>query len=89
MEHLRADTDIVDLGGGVEGFYVGIDPPAGVPGIGKRRDVAVGDCDGDEDVGAGEGFNHIRVDIEDSDAVDDGVGFEEMGDGSWWWEVVA
>lgn len=89
MEHLGADTDIVDLGGGVKGFNVSIDPPAGVPGIGERRDVTVGDCDGDEDAGAGEGFYHIWVHVKDSNAVDDGVGFEEVGYCSWWREVVA
>ncbi|KAL4572545.1 hypothetical protein LXL04_019325 [Taraxacum kok-saghyz] len=39
MEHLGADTDIVDLGGGVKGLYVGIDPPASVPGIGSNNEI--------------------------------------------------
>ncbi|KAF3962800.1 hypothetical protein CMV_012736 [Castanea mollissima] len=41
--------------------------------------VAVFDSDGDRDVGVGEGFKDVRVDIQDLDAVDDGLGFQEVG----------
>ena len=44
----------------------------------------VTDSDGDRDVGVGEGFKDVRVGVQDLDAVDDGLGFQEMGDlGKW------
>ena len=44
----------------------------------------VTDGDGDRDVGVGEGFKDVRVGVQDLDAVDDGLGFQEVGDlGKW------
>ena len=44
----------------------------------------VTDGDGDRDVGVGEGFKDVKVGVQDLDAVDDGLGFQEVGDlGKW------
>ena len=40
----------------------------------------VTDGDGDRDVGVDEGFKDVRVGVQDLDAVDDGLGFQEVGD---------
>ncbi|KAL4576268.1 hypothetical protein LXL04_012360 [Taraxacum kok-saghyz] len=79
----------MDLGGGVERLDVGIDPAAGVAGICKGRDIAVGDGDGDEDACSGESFDDGGVDVEDPDAVDGGAGFEEVSYFRRRWKVVA
>jgi len=89
VKNLGADTDVVDLGGGVEGFDVGSNPTAGVAGVGEGWDVAVRDGDGDEDAGVSESFDDVSVDIEDSDAVDGCAGFKEVSDFGGWWEIVA
>ena len=36
----------------------------------------------------GKGFEDVRVGVEDLDAVDGGLGFEEVGHLGVWWEVV-
>lgn len=89
MEHLRADADVMELGSWVKRLDVGVHPPEGVPGVGERRNVAVGDGDGDEDAGVGEGFDDVGIDVKDFDPVDYCSGFQELGDLRVWWEVVA
>lgn len=89
VENLGAHTDVVDLGGRIERLDVGIDPAAGVTGICKGRDIAIGDGDGDEDAGVGKSFDDGGVDVEDPDPVDDGAGFKEVSDFRGWWKVVA
>ena len=42
--------------------------------------VIDGDGDRDVGVGIGEGFKDVRVGIQDLDAVDDNLGFQEVGD---------
>ena len=65
----------------------------GHPGLGggefrKGWNVAVSDGDGERDVGVGEGFEDVRVGVEDLHAVDGGLGFEEVGHLGRRWEVV-
>ena len=42
--------------------------------------VTDGDGDRDVGVGIGEGFKDVKVGIQDLDAVDDNLGFQEVGD---------
>ena len=63
-------------------------PGLGGGEFGKSWNVAVSDGDGERDVGVGEGFEDVRVGVEDLHAVDGGLGFEEVGHLGRWWEVV-
>ena len=54
----------------------------------ERRDITIFGGDSDGDASVGKGVENVGVAIKDFDAVDGGLGFEEVGDFGWWREVV-
>ena len=83
-EDFVTDSDEINFG-----LWVKWEDVIGYPGLGSEEfsygeDITVYDSDGDRDVGVGKGFEDVRVSVQDLDAVDDGLGFEEVGDlGKW------
>ena len=68
---------------------MGGDPAAGGLGGGEGGDLVVGDCDGDQDAGVGEGAEDVGIDVEDHYAVYGCFVLEELRHLGWRREVVA
>ena len=82
--------DFVTVGDEIDfGLWVKWEEVIGYSGLGGGEfsygwNVTVFYGDGDGDVGVGEGVEDVRASVQDLDAVDDGLGFEEVGDlGKW------
>lgn len=75
-----SNGDVIDSGLRVERFDIRDDPSSSLSQIGQPRNIAVTDRDGDGDSAVSESAEDVRVGVEDLDAVDEGLGFEEVGD---------
>lgn len=83
------NSNIIDPCLGVERSDVGGDPLARVGEDREGGDVKVADGDSDGDATVGKGPEDVRVGVEDLDAVDDGLGLEEVDHLGWRWKVVS